>query len=200
MELIDVTVPLRPGMVVFPGDPEVSLGRVSSIAGGAVANVSRLEAGVHTGTHVDAPLHFRDGAPAVESLPLEVLVGPAEVVDATGLEREVGEDFPFPSGVERLLLKTRNSELWAREAFAEDAVALSPGAARCLVELGVRLVGIDYLSVGGEEVHRTLLDAGVVVLEGLDLRGVEPGAYRLLCLPLKLVGADGAPARAILAR
>jgi len=192
VEIIDVSVPIRPGMVTYPGDPEVRLERVSSIAEGAVANISRLDFGVHSGTHVDAPLHFIDGAPGAEALPIDVLVGPCVVVD--GLDAEVAP------GTERVLFKTSNSRLWERDEFSEDSVKLGGDAAQVLVDKGVRLVGIDYLSIGDEEAHRVLLEAGVVAVEGLDLRGVEPGDYRLVCAPLKLVGSDGAPARALLIR
>ena len=193
MQIIDVSVPVWPGMITYPGDPKVRLERVSSIADGDVANLSRLDLGVHSGTHVDAPLHFIEGAPGVEALPLDVLVGPCVVVD--GLEPAA-----VPRGAERVLFKTPNSRLWEREEFSEDFVKLDGQAARALVERGVRLVGIDYLSIGDEEVHHVLLDAGVVPVEGLDLRGVEPGPYRLVCAPLKLVDSDGAPARVLLLR
>jgi arylformamidase len=193
MEIIDVSVPVRPGMVTYPGDPEVRLERVSSIAEGAVANLSRLDLGVHSGTHVDAPLHFLDGAAGVEALPLDVLVGPCVVVD--GLDVSA-----VPAGTERVLFKTENGRLWERDEFAEDFVSLDGAAARALVAAGVRLVGIDYLSIGDEEAHHVLLEAGVVAVEGLDLRAAEPGEYRLVCAPLKLVGSDGAPARVLLLR
>jgi arylformamidase len=193
MQIIDVSVPVRPGMITYPGDPEVRLERVSSIADGEAANLSRLDFGVHSGTHVDAPLHFVEGAASVETLPLEVLVGPCVVVE--GLEPA-----SVPAGAERVLFKTANSRLWERDEFSEDFVKLDGEAARQLVERGVRLVGIDYLSIGDEEAHRVLLGAGVVAVEGLDLREVEPGEYRLVCAPLKLVGAEGAPARVLLLR
>ena len=193
MQIIDVSVPVRPGMITYPGDPEVRLERVSSIGDGDVVNLSRLDLGVHSGTHVDAPLHFVDGGPSVETLPLDVLVGPCVVVD--GLVPAV-----VPPGAERVLFKTPNSRLWERAEFSEDFVALDAEAARELVAAGVRLVGIDYLSIGDEEAHRVLLGVGVVAVEGLDLREVEPGEYRLVCAPLKLEGAEGAPARVLLLR
>jgi arylformamidase len=193
VQIIDVSVPVRPGMITYPGDPEVRLERVSSIAGGDVVNLSRLDLGVHSGTHVDAPLHFVDGGPSVETLPLDVLVGPCVVVE--GLDPAA-----VPPGAERVLFKTPNSRLWEREEFSEEFVALDAEAARALVSCGVRLVGIDYLSIGDEEAHRILLGAGVVAVEGLDLREVEPGEYRLVCAPLKLEGAEGAPARVLLLR
>jgi arylformamidase len=193
VQIIDVSVPVRPGMITYPGDPEVRLERVSSIADGDVVNLSRLDFGVHSGTHVDAPLHFVDGGRSVESLPLDVLVGPCVVVE--GLDPAA-----VPAGAERVLFKTPNSRLWEREEFSQEFVALDGEAARALVERGVRLVGIDYLTIGDEEAHRVLLGAGVVAVEGLDLRGVEPGEYRLVCAPLKLEGAEGAPARVLLLR
>lgn len=197
MGVIDISVPIRPGMVTYPGDPVVRLERVSTIAGGDVANISRLDLGVHTGTHVDAPLHFIDGAPAVEELALDVLVGPAVVVDATHVQGDLDETLALPAAV-RILFKTRNSEHWARDEFADDFARVGIGLARRLAALRVQLVGVDYLSVGDEAVHKLLLGLGVVVVEGLDLRGVEPGPYQLACLPLKLIGSDGAPARAVL--
>jgi arylformamidase len=193
VQIIDVSVPVRPGMITYPGDPEVRLERVSSIGDGDVVNLSRLDLGVHSGTHVDAPLHFLDGGRSVETLPLDVLVGPCVVVD--GLDPAA-----VPAGAERVLFKTPNSRLWERAEFSEDFVALDAEAARALVERGVRLAGIDYLSIGDEEAHRILLGAGVVAVEGLDLREVEPGEYRLVCAPLKLEGAEGAPARVLLLR
>ncbi len=204
MELIDITLPIRPGMIVYPGDPEVHLERTSSIAEGEAANISRLDFGVHTGTHVDAPLHFIDGAPAAEALPLEALIGPAYVIDATSLDRDIDEaaldELDRPETVERLLFKTSNSALLAEDSFSRDFVSFVESGARRIVDLGVRLVGIDYLSIGDEAAHHVLLGAGVVPVEGLDLRGVEPGPYRLICLPIKIAGSDGAPARAVLIR
>jgi arylformamidase len=198
MTIIDISVPVRTGMVTYPGDPEVRLERVKAIADGESANISKLDLGVHSGTHVDAPLHFIDGADAADELPLNVLNGPCEVVEAAALdESAVGA---IPEGAERVLFKTPNSELWVQDTFPERFEQLDGAAARALVERGVRLVGVDYLSVGDEDAHRVLLGAGVVPVEGLDLRGVEPGSYELYCLPLRLVGSDGAPARAILVR
>jgi arylformamidase len=200
VELIDVSVPVRPGMVTYPGDPTVELERVASLADGDIANISRLAFGVHTGTHVDAPVHFIDDAPAAEALPLDVLVGTARVLDLTAAERLDAAAFDGVDLAPRILLKTRNSELWGRDFFADDFLALTEDAARRLVDAGVRLVGIDYLSIGDEAAHDVLLGAGVVPIEGLDLREVEPGEYELICAPLKLVGSDGAPARVFLRR
>ena len=201
--LLDVSVPVHPGMAVYEGDPGVSLEPVSSLAAGDDANVSLLCCGVHTGTHVDAPSHFIDGAGGVETLAVEALCGPALVVDVRGAEQwvdaEAVEGLDL-SGVTRVLFATRNSRLWATGTFTTDFVSIAPDAAELLVARGVRLVGIDYLSVGPPETHRVLLGASVVCLEGLDLSGVEPGAYEIFCGPIKLAGSDGAPARVFLRR
>jgi arylformamidase len=203
--IYDVSIPIRPGMVVYDGNPGVEVERAQSIAEGASANITRLALGTHTGTHVDAPLHFLDGGPGSESVPLDSLVGPARVVDATMLPgKTLGEEelrgLALPQATERILFKTRNSELWASDEFTRDFIRLDGSGARFLIARGVRTVGIDYLSIGDGEAHVSLLEAGVVPLEGLDLRGVEPGNYRLVCLPLRIVGSDGAPSRAILIR
>ncbi|HTI05615.1 MAG TPA: cyclase family protein [Gemmatimonadales bacterium] len=207
VSLIDVTLPLAPGMPVWPDEPEPVLTPLSSIANGDPANVSRLSLGTHTGTHVDAPRHFIEGAKGAESLALSALCGPARVVRIQD-RRSIGitELAQLPlDGVTRLLFQTRNGSLWNEPGFQKDFVYLEPGAAEWLVSRGVRLVGIDYLSIEQFDsqnypVHHTLLAAGVVILEGLDLRSVTPGDYDLWCLPLKLVGADGAPARVLLSR
>jgi arylformamidase len=199
----DVSVPIRSDMPIYEGNPGVELERASSIAAGDPANVSKLTMGVHTGTHVDARLHFIDGAEGAEGIPLDALVGPAVVVDATGISSQaLGESelerLEIPDGAERVLLKTRNSQLWSRTEFTRDYIRLDGGGARFVIARGVRTIGIDYLSIGDREAHRELLGAGVVPVEGLDLREIQPGAYTLVCLPLDLVGSDGGPARAIL--
>ena len=201
MQIHDVSVPIAPGMVVWEGDPPAEFEQTASLEAGDAANVTRLTLGSHTGTHVDAPLHFLPGGAAVDRLPLEALVGPALVLDLTHLDADVSAaDVLIPEGATRLLLRTRNSRLWERGEFVAEHLAVAPAAARLLVERGVRLVGVDYLSVGSPETHRILLEAGVVALEGLDLRGIEPGEYLLAALPLRLVGVDGAPARVVLMR
>jgi arylformamidase len=196
MRIIDISVPLREGMVTYPGDPVVRLERAASIADGDVVNLTRLDFGLHSGTHVDAPVHFIDDGTGVDEIPLDALVGPCHVVEVPDLS--ASSVATAPEGAERVLFKTPNSELWSRDEFSEDFAMLDGAAATLLVERGVRLVGVDYLSVGDEAAHRALLGAGVVPVEGLDLRGVEPGRYELVCLPIHIVGADGAPARAIL--
>ncbi len=198
MEIIDISVPIRTGMVTYPGDPQVLLERVESIPDGASANVSRLDLGVHTGTHVDAPVHFFEGTAGTDQLPLDVLNGPCQVVETPRLDESAAES--VPAGTERVLFKTPNSEIWALEAFPDEFERFDGAGARALVARSLKLVGVDFLSVGDHEAHRTLLGAEVVVLEGLDLRGVDAGSYELHCLPLQLVGSDGAPARAILVK
>jgi arylformamidase len=208
VEIFDVSVPISPRLPTWPGDPSISLTRASSIAAGDPANVSRLEAGVHTGTHVDAPVHFVEGAPGIDSIPVETLVGPCLVVaaDPPGLELRP-EDLPATDHT-RVLFKTRNSSRWGAgdQPFDTEFVAVGHELAARLVAEGKRLVGVDYLSVESyhapfeHPVHHALLEARIVVVEGLDLSRVEPGEYFLYCLPLKLVGSDGAPARTILVR
>lgn len=208
MEIFDISVPVHPGMVVYAGDPDVYLERVRTIADGSSANVSKLDFGVHTGTHIDAPVHFIEGAGATETVPLDALIGPAVVVDATALTDHIDaatlSRLEVPPGAERVIFKTQNSRLWDLPAFSGDFIGLRGEAAEALVLRGVRLVGIDYLSIGpkgnGVPTHTALLQAGVVILEGLDLRAVAPGAYELVALPLRLVGSDGAPTRAVLIR
>jgi arylformamidase len=209
MEWIDISVPIRPGMISFPGDPAVFMDRPIAIADGGVCNVSRLDFGVHSGTHVDAPVHFIEGAPGVDGMAIDSLVGPAWVVDATEqaadhIDVVDLDSFDIPGGVKRVLFKTPNSRLWGVPTFSPDFVALTAQAAAALVERGIVLVGADYLSIApfGDPgpTHRAFLAAGVVILEGLDLRAVSPGAYHLICLPVLIPGSDGAPARAILRR
>jgi arylformamidase len=199
--VIDISVPVHSGLVVWEGDSAPLIERVRSIEEGDGYNLSRLVLSAHTGTHVDAPLHFIDEGESVEQLPLEALIGPALVVDARDAGEEIDADTvgrEVDATTERVIFATRNSELWDSGGFTSDFVGVSPEAAALLVERGARLVGIDYLSVGSPEVHRTLLSNGVVLLEGLDLRGIEAGHYRLVCLPLNFAGADGAPARVVL--
>lgn len=202
---IDVSVPIHGGMVHWPGDPGVSVERVQDLSRGDDANVSALSLGAHSGTHVDAPVHYVAGAAGVDAIELDALVGPARILEIGAPEVIAAEDLAGhgPRRGERLLLRTRNSgRAWRDDGFLADFVHLSPAAARLLVERGVRTVGIDYLSVGGggpdgAEVHRTLLLAGVCVIEGLDLRAAPAGPCELVCLPLRIRGCDGAPARAI---
>ncbi len=207
-EVFDVTVAVEPGMPVFPGDPPVSVRPALRIARGDVANVSQLSFGSHTGTHVDPPGHFIEDGRTVDQLDLDMLVGPAYVCDCRQVAngRVTAKDLAqagIPAGASRILLRTRNSELWGRE-FTPDFTELSSDAASWLVEHGCCLVGFDYLSVErGEDqnypVHNILLRDGVLILEGLNLSAVAPGRrYWMACLPLRIKGGDGAPARVIL--
>lgn len=202
MRLIDVTVPIRDGMPIYDRNPGVRLERARSIANGDEVNISRLDLGVHTGTHVDAPVHFIEGGTGAESIDPAILVGEAHVVDATALHADIDAaalaTLELPSRAKRLIFKTPNSALWNLDAFTRDFIRFVESGAERLVDAGVRLVGIDYLSIGDGAAHRVFLGNGVVPLEGLDLRAVEAGPYMLYCLPLKLVGSDGAPARALL--
>lgn len=210
MRIIDVSVPLSAGTPTYPGDPKMEIEQWAALERGDAANVSMLHFGAHTGTHVDAPAHFIEGANAVWSLPLDVLVGQAVVVEMADTVRAIDaghiESLEL-AGATRVLFKTRNSAFWANmaEGFRTDFTYIEPDGARALVERGVRLVGIDYLSVEQfkserYETHTTLLSHGVVIVEGLDLREVAAGTYELICLPLRIAGGggDGAPARAIL--
>jgi arylformamidase len=211
--ILDVSIPVHTAMIVYPGDPTVELAPAQRIERGDPSNVSSLRLGTHTGTHVDPPAHFLPGGPTADALPLDVLVGPAVVADLRDAEGAIGpaelDRLALPDGVERLLLRTRNSDLWGRPtgaAFPDSWIGLASDGAGWMVERGVRLAGIDFLSIEppdtgvgvGFPTHRALLEAGVVVVEGLDLREVPAGAYQLLCLPLPLVGGDGAPARVVL--
>ncbi len=210
VEIIDITTLVSPKSVMWPGNGVPSQEFVSHTDRGDTSTVSRWDLSAHTGTHVDARMHFIPGGWTVEALDLSRCVGPCRVVDLTHVEGHVGRadlEAAEVAGTVRLLLKTRNSDrnLLEREGFTEDYVAISREAAEYLVEIGVETVGVDYLSVEPFEdeefnTHHTLLGADVVVLEGLVLAGVEPGEYVLACLPLKLAGSDGSPARAILMR
>jgi arylformamidase len=208
MKIHDISLTISPELPTWPGDPGIKLERVSKMEEGADANVTHMSMGVHTGTHVDAPFHFVGlDSPTVETLSLGVLNGKATVIhlpDVDLITEQVLRDAALPSAARRLLFKTRNSDIWARgeNTFQEEFVALSPDAAEFLVQLGVELVGVDYLSVApysdGVPTHQTLLKAGLVIVEGLDLSAIQPGDYDFYCLPLKIKGSDGAPARAIL--
>jgi arylformamidase len=198
------------GMPIYPGDPAIQIQDWKAFAKGDAANVSLLHFGAHTGTHVDAPAHFIEGALKVESLPLDVLIGEAQVVEVPHDTGSIDESFVIEHcalGVPRVLFKTRNSEFWKadKSEFRCDFSHLELGAAKQLVNDGVRLVGIDYLSVEkfhneGHPTHLALLSNGVVIVEGLNLSDVPEGHYELICLPLRIRGGkgDGAPARAVL--
>jgi arylformamidase len=207
MEWIDISVPIYVGMVRWPGDPPVEISQPMHLHRGDICTVSRLALGVHTGTHVDAPSHFLKGAKGVDSLSPEAMVGPARVIEILETAA-IGEAELSGRRIERgdrLLLKTSNSaRCWNTDEFVPDFAHLTLDGAAYLAGVGIRTIGIDYLSIGhgddGPAVHRALLGAEILIVEGLNLSGVEPGAYDLVCLPLKIRDGDGAPARALLRR
>jgi len=207
--IIDVSLGIGPDMLTWPGDPPVEIDPAKRRAKGDSSNVSELRLGTHTGTHVDPPFHFIEGAPTVETLDLDALVGPAIVADLRTAGPTITpadlDALNLPVDTTRLLFRTPNSALWASETvrFPDSYTALTPEGARWCVDRGIRLVGTDFLSIEqrgtpGHPTHVTLLKAGAIILEGLDLSRVDPGAYELFVLPLKVLGGDGAPARAIL--
>lgn len=208
MKILDISVALSPDLPVWPGDPKIELKRFRSISEGHTSNDSRLACCVHSGTHVDAPFHTHEGGDSVDLLSLDVLVGSADVVEVLTddvITAATLAALDLPIDCKRLLIKTPNSNLWHHTAheFVKDYVALDTHAARWIVDRGIRLIGVDYLSVQRFEdkdstTHRVLLEAGVIIVEGLNLNRITPGPYQLVCLPIKLSGSDGAPARAIL--
>jgi arylformamidase len=204
-KLYDVTVPLSADVPTFPGDPRFQMEFSHRIADGEPYNVAKVTLGVHSGTHVDAPYHFLADGATVDQLPLELLIGRARVVDMTALDRIERADVERADLRDdiRVLFKTRMSGQLRQPVFQEDFVYLTPDAATYLVQVGIKLVGIDYLSIekfGSKDfgAHHALLGAGVVIIEGLDLSEVEAGEYDLTCLPLRIAGADGSPARVVL--
>jgi len=207
---IDISVPVSPSLPCWPGSPAIQFERSLDLEKGDIATDTTVHFSVHTGTHIDAPLHFLQGGKSVDQITLETLIGPVYVAEVPAqvevITVDVLKDLALPAGVQRLLLKTRNSLLWSSgsDKFDPDFVALTAEAAQWLVDRGVTVIGIDYLSIqrftDGPETHQILLGANVVVIEGLDLSHVEPGNYELFCLPLKLEGVEGAPARVILSK
>lgn len=206
MRIHDVSLTISEGMIVYGSDPPVEIDPISRIARGDCANVSLLRLCSHTGTHVDAPFHFVEGGSKVDELPLDVLVGDCIVCDVSSPEAITVADLEacrLPDACVRVLIRTSNSRLWEKTDFHENFVYLDTDAASWLVERGIRLVGVDYLSVdrfrsATHPTHLRLLGSGVIAVEGLDLRKISPGEFFLVCLPLKVKGLDGAPARAIL--
>ncbi|HEY8225984.1 MAG TPA: cyclase family protein [Pyrinomonadaceae bacterium] len=210
MAIYDISVPLVDGMPIYPGDPDLQIQDWKALSKGDPANVSFLHFGAHTGTHVDAPAHFIEGAAPIESLPLDVLIGEAQVIEVPVDAASIDQAFVnerYSRGTSRVLFKTRNSAFWksGESNFHRDFCYLELAAAEQLVANKVRLVGIDYLSIEkfhneGHPTHLSLLSHGVVIVEGLNLSDVSPGKYELICLPLRIRGGkgDGAPARAVL--
>ena len=207
MKIYDITVPIRSAMPVYEGDPGVKIEPWSALAKGDSSNVSTLSFGAHTGTHVDAPAHFIEGARRIDALSLDVLIGPARVLRVPDDVNEIDPEFIDRcdlNDVERVLFHTRNSSFW-NEGFRKDFTHLLPEAAQLLVDRGIKLVGTDYLSIekfhsGHHRTHLTLLSNNVVIVEGLNLTEVAEADYELICLPLKIAegAGDGAPARAVL--
>jgi arylformamidase len=204
--IYDISVPIRSGGLVYPGNPEIDIALQQAVAKGAGANVSTIRFGSHTGTHADAARHFFDDGQTVDKIPLERLIGPALLLSFPDAIRSVGaaelraHDI---KGQTRILLRTRNSAFLSQKEFVKDYTYLAPDGAQYLVDQGVELVGIDYLSIeqfhsGHHLTHRTLLERSVVIVEGLDLSVPPPGEYQFICLPLRIEGCDGAPARAVL--
>ena len=204
--IIDISTPIVTGGLIYPGNPAIEITPQQSIAQGATANVSSVFFGSHTATHVDAAKHFFDDGETVDQLPLEKLIGRAVVLEFADDVMQIGAQElggQRLGGATRVLLKTRNSALLEQAEFARNYTFLAPDGAELLADKGVDLVGIDYLSIeqfksGHHRTHRTLLDRRIVIVEGLQLGGVAPGVYDFACLPLKLAGMDGAPARAVL--
>jgi arylformamidase len=207
MKLIDISVPLDAKLASYPGNTVFSIEPIKRIACGDSSNVSTLHMSAHSGTHVDAPRHFFDTGPGIEALSLEMLIGRTRVIELATRKAVTADDlaaFDLSEDV-RLLLKTSNSRLWGSPEFHSEFIGLTEPAARHLVDHGVKLVGVDYLSVEvfhtpGAPAHHVLLGAGTVVIEGLNLRDVDPGVYEMFCLPLRVSGCDGAPARVVLRR
>lgn len=207
MKFIDITLPISQEIPVWPGDPEIQISWLARIENGDEANITQINFCTHTGTHIDAPLHFIEGGDSVDLLDISVLIGNVDVIEIPENISTIDDDFLLKFGdevSERVIFKTRNSNVLDRsdKEFNEDYVAIDASGAQWLVEHQVRLVGIDYLSIATYRdtvlPHKILLNAGVIVVENLYLKEVDPGKYRLICLPLKLVGREGAPARAIL--
>ncbi len=202
---IDITTTIEDGMVHWPDDEPVNIKLTSSIKQGANANVTGISMSAHTGTHIDAQRHFVDGGEDITQIPLHALVGEAKVfhiLDKTSITLSEIQQKSIEKG-DRVIFKTHNSTVdWPMQEFMKDYVYLATDAAQYLREKGVLCVGIDYLSIAGEmngaEVHRLLLTQKIVIIEGLWLKDVDEGKYDMICLPMKIKGSDGGPARVII--
>ncbi|MDO9546270.1 MAG: cyclase family protein [Pelolinea sp.] len=208
MKIIDITIPLSERTPVWEGDKGISITRVAKIEKGSDFNVSRIELGVHTGTHIDGPFHLLEGGNTVDQIPLGSLVGKVQVVEIpseiTVINEKCLKDLEIDPQIDRILFKTSNSCYWETDpyGFNKEFVALNTDGAQYIADLGVRLIGVDYFSVSSYDdliaPHVILLERGIILLENIDLRCVVPGIYTLICLPIKLIGTDGAPVRAVL--
>jgi arylformamidase len=205
MKLIDVSVPIDASLPTYPGNTPFSLEAIKRISRGESSNVSTVHMSAHAGTHVDAPRHFFDGAAGVDLLPLEMLLGRVRVIEVRsrkGIGPDELSEIDLSEDV-RVLIKTTNSRLWGSPEFNRDYVGVTEAGAKHLIGHGIKVLGVDYLSVEqfknpGAPAHHVLLGGGTIVIEGLNLRDVDPGVYEMFCLPLRIVGADGAPARVVL--
>jgi len=206
--VIDISLPIGPNLLTWPGDPGLEVNRTKHLATDG-SNISELRMGTHTGTHVDPPVHFVEGAVGIDEVPLDLLLGSAFVADARGMSGELGpgelDELAIPDDATRVLIRSDNSELWRSlpVAFPDQYVCLSADGARWVIDRGIRVIGVDFLSVErrgspGHPVHTALLSSGVVIVEGLNLSEVAPGAASLACLPLRIEDGDGGPARAVL--
>jgi arylformamidase len=206
--LIDISLPIKNDLPVWPGDPKIDISSISSMDNGDSCNVSYMKMGVHAGTHIDAPHHFMNNHKTIENLNLDLLVGTVYVAEIPGdsevISDKVLEESSIPEGITRLIIKTKNSNYWKLDnsQFKKEFVAIDKKGAEWIVDKGIRLIGVDYLSVApysaGTPTHKVLLGAEVIIVEGLNLLMVEVGYYELICLPIKILGSDGSPARAIL--
>ena len=208
MRIIDISIPLSEKTPVWEGDKGISVSRVAKIEEGSDFNVSRIELGVHSGTHIDAPFHVFENGNTVNQIPLETLIGSVQVVEIPDgisvIDKNCLMKLKFQDGIDRVLFKTTNSFYWETDPFSfnREFVAVNSEGAKVLADMGLRLIGVDYFSVSSfndlKQPHLILLGRGIVLLENVDLRRVEPGIYELICLPMKIIGTDGAPVRAVL--
>ena len=208
MNIIDISIQLSRKTPVWEGDKGISVHRVAKIENGCDFNVSRIELGVHTGTHIDAPFHVFENGKTVDQIPLDTLIGSAQVIEIPNgisiIDKNCLMKMSFQDGIDRILFKTSNSLYWETDPFSfhKEYVALNSEGAKYLVDIGLKLIGVDYFSVSSfddlKQPHMILLDRGIVLLENIDLRQVVPGIYKLICLPMKITGTDGAPVRAVL--
>lgn len=205
--IIDISVSTSPDTIIYPGDPTPEYGLLLSLKKGEIANVGYIKQGIHHGTHVDVPVHFIDGAKTFDQMPMNHWMGKVLVIDLTLVDKCIKaldlENIPLEN-YQRILFKTKNSmEYYKRKEFAEDFIFIDKSACDLIVKSGIKTVGLDYITIdpfGSKEfpAHKTLLSNEVCIIECINLENVDPGEYYLMCLPLKLVGTDGAPARAIL--